>query len=146
MSKSILVRILTGMTLLVAAAVPSSCERLENVTVEGFDCFNCYEVKPQWVQLNVTLTINGENPFVPLTIYVGDFDENNIDWVDTPYSTPYWLDVAPDRYYTVKAKYRDGATTVYAIDGDNIKLRKNNGDCDVPCYYQAGGYVDVRLR
>jgi len=123
-----------------------SCERLENVTIEAFDCINCYQTRPEWVQLKVSVTINTENPNVPLTIYNGNIEDGNIDWIDTSYSADYWVDVRPDKYYTVKAEYKDGSITVYAIDGDKIKLRHNSSDCDVPCYYQSGGYIDVRLR
>jgi hypothetical protein len=146
MGKNFLIRFLTGIIILFTSLVPSSCERLENVSIEEFNCFNCYQTKPEWVQLNVTLTLNGQNPSVPLTIYIGDFEDNNIDWVDTAYASSYWVDVKPDRYYSVKAEYKDGSATVYAIDGDKIKLRKNSTDCDAPCYYQVGGYIDVRLR
>jgi len=123
-----------------------SCERLENVTIEGFDCFNCYQTRPEWVQLNVSATINSENPWVPLTIYIGNIEDGNIDWIDTTYNSNYWVDVRPDKYYSVKAEYKDGSTTVYTIDGDKIKLKHNTNDCDEPCYYQSGGYIDVRLR
>lgn len=121
------------------------CERLETVTIDGFDCRTCYQNRPDWVQLNVVTTINEENPFVPITIYIGNVEDGNIDWVDTSYSESYWVDVKPDRYYSVKAEYKDGSSTVYAIDGDKIKQKQNTTDCDVPCYYQAGGYIDVRL-
>ncbi len=135
-----------GLLFLVPGLLWSSCERLENVSIEGFDCYDCYQTKPEWVELNVTLTVNSANPYVPLTIYIGDFEDNNIDWVDTAYGSKYWLDVRPDRYYSVKAEYKDGGTTVYVIDGDKVKLRKNTTDCDEPCFYQSGGYIDVRLR
>ena len=146
MGNKLIIRLFAGMMLTAAALLPSSCERLENVSVEGFSCSNCFQDKPEWVRLNVTLTVNGENPYVPLTIYIGDFEDNNIDWVDTAYSTSYWVEVRPDRYYSVKAEYKDGSKRVFAIDGDKVKLRQNTTNCDVPCYYQVGGYVDVRLR
>ena len=124
----------------------ASCERLENVSVPGFDCYYCYQDKPEWVRLNVSVTINSENLYVPITVYIGDIEDNVVDWVDTTYNKNYWVDVRPDRYYSVKATYKDGAKTVFAIDGDKVKLKYNSTDCDAPCYYQAGGYLDVRLK
>ena len=123
-----------------------SCERLESVTVEGFSCQNCFQTKPEWVRFNVEVTINEENPFVPLTIYVGNIEDNVVDWVDTTSRTDYWVEVRPDRYYSVKAEYKEGSVTVFAIDGDDVKLKQNTSDCDSPCWYQTGGYTDVRLR
>ncbi|MCB2220338.1 MAG: hypothetical protein KQI35_08090 [Bacteroidetes bacterium] len=122
-----------------------SCERYEPASA-GVDCLECYQQKPEWVQLNAKVTINSENPFVPLTIYKGDFENGVVDWIDTTWKEDYWVDVKPDEYYSVKAKYKDGTKTIYAIDGDNVKLKLSRNDCDVECYYQKGGYVDVRLR
>lgn len=124
----------------------SSCERLEDITVPDFSCADCFQLRPDWVQLNIAVTINDENPSVPLTIYIGNIEDGNIDWVDTSFTKSYWVDVKPDKYYSVKAEYRDGSSIVYAIDGDKIKLKHNTSDCDQPCYYQSGGYMDARLK
>ena len=123
-----------------------ACERNERVEIPAFDCYDCFQNRPEWVDLNVTVTINSENPWVPLTVYVGDVEDGNVDWVDTAVSTRFRLDVKPDRYYSVKAEYKEGAKIIYAVDGDDVKLKKNTSDCDEPCYYQKGGYVDVRLK
>lgn len=124
----------------------NSCERLENINTPGFSCSECFQQRPEWVQLNIAVTINDENPFVPITIYVGNVEDNIVDWVDTTYNTDYWVDVKPDRDYSVKAEYKDGSKTIFAIDGDNVKLKYTDTNCDEPCYYQVGGYMDVRLR
>jgi hypothetical protein len=135
-----------GVLLLLFTMAGLSCERLDGIIIDGFDCSNCYQEKPEFVQLNVFVTLDSENPFVPLTIYVGDVEDNNIDWEDTTYNKSYWVDVIPGRYYSVKAEYKDGSKKIFAIDGDDVKLKENTTDCDVPCYYQVGGYVDVRLN
>lgn len=132
--------------LFTAMLFAGGCERLEDVNIEGFDCARCYQDKPEYVQLRVKVTINEENPYVALTVYVGDFEENVIDWEDVTYNGTYWVDVYPDRYYSVKAEYKEGSKTVYAIDGDKVKLQYNSSDCDLPCYYQVGGYIDVSLE
>ncbi|HPE57181.1 MAG TPA: hypothetical protein P5514_05570 [Bacteroidales bacterium] len=123
----------------------TSCERAEPVSA-GVDCTECYQDKPEWVQLTAEVTINAENPYVPLTIYVGDYENGQVDWTDTTWKSEYWVDVKPDRYYSVVAKYKDGSKIIYAVDGDDIKLKRSNSDCDAECYYQKGGYIDVRLR
>ncbi|MCB0804487.1 MAG: hypothetical protein KDC05_01740 [Bacteroidales bacterium] len=122
-----------------------SCERDVPVNA-GIDCENCYRAKPEYVSLNAVFTINSENPFVPLTVYVGDVENGEVDWIDTAYQEDYWLDVLPDRYYSVKAKYKDGNNTIFVIDGDKVKLKYTETSCDAACYYKTGGYVDVRLR
>ena len=132
--------------LLVFMMAGLSCERLDGIILDGFNCADCYQSKPVDVELHVFVTLNSENPYVPLTIYVGDFDDNQIELVDTTYNTSYLVLVRPGRYYSVRAEYKDGTKTIFAIDGDNVKLRENTSDCDAPCYYQVGGYIDVRLK
>ena len=139
-------RIMVWMTLLPLVMLPASCERMDDIIVEGFNCADCYQAKPTWVRLSVFVTINSENPYVPLTVYIGDFEDNVIDWIDTSYNNSFYLDVKPDRYYSVKAEYKDGSKTVFAIDGDKVKLKENTTDCDAACYYQTGGYIDLRLK
>ncbi len=123
-----------------------SCERFEDVTIEGFDCYYCYQEKPEWVDLTVFATLNDENPEVPLEIYIGDFEEGNFDWHDTARNEEWYVPVKPGNYYSVLAKYKDGSRTIIAVDGDKIKVKYNDTDCDEGCYYQSGGHIDVRLR
>lgn len=99
-----------------------------------------------WVRLNVRVTINSENPYVPLQIYVGNIEGNQVDWVDTTEKKDYWVDVKPDRYYSVRAKYKSGTKTIYAVDGDKVNLNYTTSDCSQNCYYQTGGYIDVQLK
>lgn len=131
--------------LLVVIFISCACERYEPLST-GVDCTECYQQRPEWVQLNAKVSINAENQYVPLVVYIGNIEDNVVDWVDTTYHEDYWLDVKPDRYYSVKAKYKDGSTVIYAIDGDEIKLKRTSSDCDEECYYQKGGFIDVSLR
>ena len=124
----------------------SGCERQEPVNVSEIECSECYQDKPEWGPLNITVTINSQNPYVPLKVYIGNFEEGNLDWIDTAYSSDFWVDVKPDQYYSVIAEYKDGDKTIFAVDGDEHKLKYTPDKCDEPCYYYKGGYIDVRLR
>lgn len=121
------------------------CERQEP-TDGSFDCSTCYQDEPAIGPLTVYVTINAENQKVPLVIYRGDIESNAIEYVDTAFQSEYWVDVPVDAYYSVKAEYKDGEKTIYAVDGDKLKLKKNAKDCDQECYYFDGGYLDVRLQ
>jgi len=125
--------------------VIAGCERAQLLNRGIIDCSQCYQVKPEWGRLSVVLTINDENPRVPLSIYIGNVEENVLDWQDTAFSKDYWVEVKPDRYYSVKAEYRNGSKVIFAIDGDEVKLNYTTTDCDQDCFYQSGGHVDVRL-
>lgn len=110
------------------------------------DCAECYQEEPNWGDIYVQVTINDENNFVPLVIYRGNFEDNDIEWVDTAYEEEYYLDVPINKFYSVKAEYIAGSDTIYVIDGDEIKTKLNTEDCDVDCYVIKGGNFDARLK
>lgn len=122
----------------------SSCEQ-EDLDFY-FDCDNCYDSIPVWDTLWVQLTINEENPFVPLTFYVGDIETGEKDWVDTSYTEEFWLTGLVDVEYSIKAEYKKGDQTIIAVDSDKIKAVDGSEECVPPCYYVRGGTLDVRLK
>jgi hypothetical protein len=123
-----------------------SCERDVPSKLAGVDCNDCDNVRPEEGKLLVTLTINDENPYVPLVIYRGNIEDNNIEYVDTSYSTDYWVIVPVDNYYSITAEYKSGDKTIFAVDGDEFKIKYTDTDCSYPCYYFYGGYYDVQLK
>jgi len=122
------------------------CERKEPLDLSEFNCSECYQEKPEWGSILVHVTIDDENPRVPLVVYFGNFEDGNIDWYDTADTKEYYIEVRSDYYYSVTAEYKKGEKTIYAVDGDKIKLKYSSEDCDVPCYYFKGGYFDLKLR
>lgn len=124
----------------------TQCERDVPVDFSSFDCSLCYQDKPEYGPLEILLTINSENQAVPIVVYRGDIENNEIEYIDTAYYWDYVVDVPVNEYYSVTAQYKDGANTIYSVDGDELKLKLNTKDCDQDCYYYKGGYIDVRLR
>ncbi|MBN2176019.1 MAG: hypothetical protein JW731_17950 [Bacteroidales bacterium] len=124
----------------------NQCERKEPVDLGEFNCDECFQEKPEWGSLIVYVTLNDENPKVPLVVYIGNIEDGNIDWYDTADTREYYVPVRPDKYYSVRAEYRQGSKTIYAVDGDKFKLKYNNDGCDEPCYYFKGGYYDLQLK
>ncbi|MEZ5197398.1 MAG: hypothetical protein R2764_13695 [Bacteroidales bacterium] len=112
-----------------------ACEREGAPGFSTVDCSECYQDKPDWGPLNATITINDQNPFVPLVIYRGNIEDNDIEYIDTATSKSYWVDVPVDRYYSISAKYLRGEETIFVIDGDELKTKYTETDCDQPCYY-----------
>ncbi len=122
------------------------CERDVPPKLTTVDCFDCYQNRPDWGQLNVKLTINDENPMVPIVVYIGNIEDNNIEWIDTSYSDDYWVEVPVNKYYSITAEYKSGDKTILAVDGDEFKIKYTETDCDYPCYYYYGGYYDIQLK
>ena len=118
------------------------CDKIEL----AIDCSECYQIAPEWGEIYVQVTINDENNFVPLIIFIGNVEDYDIEYIDTAYGKDYYLEVPLNRYYSVMAEYISGYDTICAVDGDEIKIKKNTEDCDEECYIIKGGQIDVRLH
>jgi hypothetical protein len=121
-----------------------SCE--ETPFVSNVNCDECYYNKPDSADLIVSLTINSDNPFVPLVFYKGEVEENMVEWVDTAYTETLYLYSPVNQYYSIKANYKKGDMIVIAIDGDKLKTTRVSDVCDTDCWIIKGGELDVRLK
>lgn len=121
-----------------------SCE--QNPFIFDVNCDECYFEKPDSADLIVDITINEENPFVPLIFYKGKAEEGNIEWIDTAYSETLYLYSPVDQYYSIKAFYKSGEQTIISIDGDKLKTTRVSDVCDYDCWVIRGGILDVRLK
>ncbi|MBU0765432.1 MAG: hypothetical protein KJ607_11420 [Bacteroidetes bacterium] len=136
---------ITAIFIFIFLAIITGCEP----DYSDLDCSECYRIKPEWGALNVDVTINNENDSVPVIIYRGKPEDNDIEWVDTAVSKDYIIDVpiaTKGRYYSIAAYYKVGENTVIAVDGDEIKSVKTTTACDTTCWYISGGSIDVRLK
>ncbi|MBX7151106.1 hypothetical protein K1X84_05660 [bacterium] len=130
-----------------AIILNSGCEELLNA---DDDCevapFDCIDSRPTEGQLIIRSTINAQNPQVPVWVYLGDFENNDLV-MDTMLSVNGLTLILPvDHYYSVVAKYiqADG-DTVFAVDGDDIEVDEEDY-CDATCFSLDNGHIDVRLK
>ncbi len=72
-------------TLIFLTSLFTSCERQDTPDLSSFDCADCFQQKPEYVRLNVKVTINDQNPYVLLKIYIGNYEDGQLDWKDTTY-------------------------------------------------------------
>lgn len=133
---------LTGWLLLFAGNF-SACEPEDWVLT--VDCSDCYDFRPDSADLIINLTINAENDSVPLTFYLGDYEDGIVDWQDTATTEKFYLYSAMDKEYTVRATYTSGNQTIMAFDGDKMFLYDAGEECGSPCYIVKGGIFDIRL-
>ncbi len=127
----------------VSFLIAFSCENTGGL---GVNCSECYSPEPDSADLLVYLTINTANPYVPIKIYRGKVEENQLDWVDTVYSKEYRLYSAVNQYYSIEATYKDGTKRIIAVDGDKISTSLVSDICDNDCWILKGGVLDVRLK
>ena len=108
---------------------------------------DCDEVKPIEGNLFIQATINQKNPKVPIAVFRGDFENNDLVLRDTltiP-SVNYTLPII-DMKYSVTALYiRNNGDTVLVIDDDDIEAVKDSY-CDGDCYTVDDGHIDLILR
>jgi hypothetical protein len=110
------------------------------------NCDECYSIEPDSGDLIINLTIENPNNKVPLVIYKGQVDGEKIEYTDTAFSSPYYLYVDLNDYYSVKAKYQTGDKTVYVVDGDKIKTKLVSETCGTDCWVITGGILDAKLK
>ncbi|MBN1159599.1 MAG: hypothetical protein JXA61_09475 [Bacteroidales bacterium] len=118
----------------------------EKVYYGEVDCSECYQIRPDSADLIVRLTLNGGIQEVPLTFYRGNIEGGVVECVDTAFTDPYYLWVAVEQAYSVKAEYYHGGKVVYAVDGTTIEILKVPDACDEECYIINGETLDVRLK
>jgi len=128
---------------LLFAGIYLSCNEYMGLSV---DCSECYTNYPDSSDITVYLTINNSYSSVPVTIYKDQVDDNRIEYIDTATSSPYYLFVPVDQYYSVKAEYTADGKTIFAVDGDKLSVKHVSESCDVECWVVTGGVMDVRLK
>lgn len=109
------------------------------------DCGDCYGYLPDSADLIIHLSINAENDSVPLTFYLGDYEDGVVDWQDTATTETFYLYSALDKDYTVRATYKSGNQTIMAFDGDKMFLYDAREECGSPCHIVKGGIFDLVL-
>jgi hypothetical protein len=110
------------------------------------DCDFCLETVPDSADLIVTVTINAENPYVPLTFYKGDYEQGVVDYRDTARTEELFLFSEVGTDYAVMATYQQDGKTIYVVDGDRMRVVNGEGECYPPCYYIRGGTLDLSLK
>lgn len=110
------------------------------------DCDGCFDFVPDSADLVVTVTINDENPFVPLTFYEGDYELGVVDYRDTAHSDELFLYSKIGIEYSVMATYQKDGETIFVVDGDRMRVVNGEEDCYSPCYYIRGGTLDLTLK
>ncbi len=114
---------------------------------EGYKPLFCDEFEPSYGTINVQVTLNDLNPFVPITLYSDDFEYNNIVLEETLNVNNKSYNM-PNDYYSIKALYKaivEGDTvTVYSVDGRRLESRSEDY-CDGTCYSEGNIDLDAEF-
>jgi hypothetical protein len=127
----------------VLLTLAGACNEYLGLTV---NCDDCWGFKPDSADLLVYLTINQDHPEVPIVIYRGNFEDGEVDFVDTARESTYTLYSAVDQYYSVTAEYKVDGKTVIAVDGDVMKAKDASSSCDFECWIITDGEFSLQLK
>jgi hypothetical protein len=121
-----------------------SCK--EKLFTGDVNCSDCYSPKPDSAYMTIKFTINKDYKEVPFILYRGDFEDNQVDWIDTSHTSTKDVWVRTNQKYSVKAKYSKGDKTLYAIDGGQVKVLLVTDACDQDCYVIKGKSLNLEIR
>lgn len=111
------------------------------------DCdpdYYCDGYYPSYGDLSIRVTPDQQNPCVPITVYIGQFEEDVVYFNDTICNTSITYSLEVDYYYSVAAKYLRGTDTIVAIDGDKISVSSND-NCGYTCYEVNDANLNLKL-
>ncbi len=118
----------------------------EKIFTSDVDCEYCYSIKPDSVDLVVSLTYNDTYDTIPLVVYKEVVGENNIEYIDTAYGDTYYLLVPVNAKYSIKVEYKKDSITTYAIDATKVKIKRVSDACDEVCWVIENEEMDCRLK
>ena len=122
----------------------SGCQ--EKIFTGNVNCDECDPNKPDSAILYIDVTINDKYPVVPLILFREEFEKNLTDYVDTTAIADYWIWVAVDQEYSVKAEYAYDSDTIYVIDATRLKAKRVTEECEDVCWVVVHDRIDARLK
>jgi len=123
----------------------------EKIFTGSVDCSECYQDKPDKYFLAVYLTFNDSIREIPLKLYKGDIENDDILGYDTARAyddKPYLFidDVDVDRDYSMSAEYRFTGKTFLVVDGTHPKAMAVTEVCDQQCWVIDDNVMELEIK
>lgn len=113
----------------------------------GNDNLNdCLEIKPDSAFFTIKVSINQQNPLVPLSILEGRYDKQKLILQDTLNSETTKIYLKVEKYYTFVATYYYNNKTIRAIRGKRIHLYHEIDELGDTCWKIPETLVNLTLR
>lgn len=142
-SKRQMCAVLSVLTLVMVVAVIVACE--EEIADLGFAPSDCETQRPSVGPFEILVSIDPEFTEVPITIFRGEIEKNNIVIVDTLTQRSAVYDLFTETNYSAIAIYVVRRDTVAVIDASSIWLSRTEYD-DKDCWDMGKGVADLQLR
>ncbi len=124
--------------------IVSGCDWLEDPVDRGPAPSDCIEHAFERGYLYIRCTINSQNDSVPVYVYYGDLQKNDLDTFFYAKTSSKTL-IRPLGDYSVVAEYIRGRDTIVVFDGDDIDTDETEYS-DKSCWSLDNAHVDVRLK
>ncbi|MBN2813565.1 MAG: hypothetical protein JXQ80_05770 [Bacteroidales bacterium] len=132
------------MLLLLALIAAVACN--EKIYTGDVNCDECYTEKPEKADLVLEVTLNNIFTVVPIEVFEGEVEDNQLVYSDTAYASPFFVYVPANKKYTVKATYRKDEKTLHVINTTKLKVLLVTDACDENCYVIENENVDVQIK
>jgi hypothetical protein len=105
---------------------------------------NCNEQKPAFGEIHLRITINAENPSVPVTVYRGNYDDGIVVTTETFTTTTGSILLDTEERYSATASYRRGPDTILVLDEAEVGVSSEEFR-DATCWTVHDGSMDLQL-
>jgi len=120
------------------------CERDFRYDDGECDYSKCVTTKPDEARVFAQITINDSNRNVPINVYSGNFEGGALIHTDTARSKTYSIYLPVNQHYTITAAYIVGDTTILAIDGGKLSIKKRT--CPTTCWTVSEPTLKLHLK
>ena len=143
-----IVRKLGLLTLIFGAILYISCKD-SYVENDEEDCAtynysDCNTLEPYTADVKLSFTIKN-NASVAFEIIEGRIEDGKTIVYDTTNTSVIYYNLPIPQYYTVKAIYKNGDNTIFAIDGVEMKATEVH-KCDSICWDLQDFELDLRIQ
>jgi len=121
-----------------------ACDR-PYIDCEYPDYSNCITKEPENGKVLLTVTINSENKAVPISIFRGNVENNDVFLYDTAYISNKEYVLPANVFYSVKAQYKSKGRVIHAIDGGYLE-KKSYDVCDSVCWVVKDVNLNLKLN
>jgi len=137
-------KVIVFLSLFLTLVLFSVCE--EKIFTWDVDCYDCYQEKPDYVDLIIHWTKNEDYPEITVVLFKGKVDQGEL--IDTFYRSeePAYIWVEAEAEYSAKAIYESNNRTVIVVDGTKQKLKQVSEACDEPCWVATDAELFLELK
>jgi hypothetical protein len=138
-------KISTSLIIISLLAFSGCKEQFDEEDCITYNYDDCNTVRPRIAELKMHFTISRDIHSVVFEIYKGTVDNGTVIITDTAFDSEVIYLLPIPEYYSVRAIYKLADKTLYAVDGKEIKVEKENR-CDSTCYSISDTNLDMIIQ